>query len=275
MSYRQLEESVDQCMREMKELEKSFIDQATLLSLKVKSAQLHQKQLEHGLDYVAAQQNELERLLAPLEAAMNQAPTLSVQHHADLEREVTYRMAEDINSQLNSTARDAKDFTGRLNAAHASIAHEEPQCHRTHHRKIERLDGIVRYLTSRLKEKESRVLQEPHYRTSQGTKIPDLVIHRDQQSAVLDVQVVATRVALSEAYKLKRNKYLFCEFTKQINRSCSNNVYRGTWTKESVNVLTDVGLGHNDFKVMSIRCMLGGLRAFSVHQKSTVVRPRR
>ncbi|KAL3245498.1 hypothetical protein MRX96_017955 [Rhipicephalus microplus] len=28
--------------------------------------------------------------------------------------------------------------------------------------------------------------------------------------------------------------------------------YRGTWARESVNILTDVGLGRNDFKVMSI-----------------------
>ncbi|XP_075730890.1 nuclear pore glycoprotein p62-like [Rhipicephalus microplus] len=170
MSYRQLEESVDQWMREMKELEKSFIDQATLvnardravlasvdrvgqLSLRVKSAQLHQKQLEHGLDYVAAQQNELERLLAPLEAAMNQAPTLSVQQHADLEREVTYRMTEDINSRLNSTAWDAKDLTGRLNAAHASNVHEEP---------LQQISKVLSSQVDALKwiEKKSAVLQQ-------------------------------------------------------------------------------------------------------------------
>ncbi|KAH8030322.1 hypothetical protein HPB51_006754 [Rhipicephalus microplus] len=165
--------------------------------------------------------------------------------------------------------------------ARESLGHILQQCHRTHHQRIERHDGIVRYLASRLKEKGWSVLQEPHYRTSQGTKIPDLVIHRDQQSVVLDVQVVGTRVALSDAYEMKRNKYLFPELTKQVNPHSSPIVaavtmsYRGTWARESVNILTDVGLGRNDLKMLSIRCMQGGLRAFSVHQKSTVVRPHR
>ncbi|KAL3203057.1 hypothetical protein MRX96_053293 [Rhipicephalus microplus] len=157
--------------------------------------------------------------------------------------------------------------------ARESLGHILQQCHRTHHQRIEKHDGIVRYLTSRLEEKGWRVLQEPRYRTSQDTKIPGLVIHRDQQNVVLDVQVVGTQVTLSDAYELKRNKYLFSELTKQINSNSSPVVaavtmsYRGTWDRESVNILTNVGLGRNDFKVMSIRCMQGGLRAFSVHQK--------
>ncbi|KAL3220281.1 hypothetical protein MRX96_029963 [Rhipicephalus microplus] len=158
-----------------------------------------------------------------------------------------------------------------------SLGHILQQCHRTHHQRIERHDGIVRYLASRLKENGWRVLQEPHYRTSQGTQIPDLVIHRDQQSVMLDVQVVGIRVALSDAYEMKRNKYLFPELTKQVNPHSSPIVaavtmsYRGTWARESVNILTDVVLGRNDLKMLSIRCMQGGLRAFSIHQKSTAV----
>ncbi|KAL1469380.1 hypothetical protein MTO96_025104 [Rhipicephalus appendiculatus] len=86
------------------------------------------------------------------------------------------------------------------------LGHVLQQCHRTHHQRIQRQDGIVRYLATRLKEKWWRVKLEPHYRTSQGTRIPDIVIHRDHQSAILDVQVVGTRVALSEAHHMKRNK---------------------------------------------------------------------
>ncbi|KAH7964364.1 hypothetical protein HPB51_027396 [Rhipicephalus microplus] len=165
--------------------------------------------------------------------------------------------------------------------ARESLVHILQQCHSTHHQRIERHNGIVRYLTSRLKEKGWRVLQEPHYRPSQDTKIAGLVIHRDQQSVVLDVQVVGTQVALSDAYELKRNKYLFSERTQQINSDSSPVVaavtmsYRGTGAREPANILTDVGLGRNDFKLMSIRCMKCGLRAFSVCQKSTAVRPRR
>uniref|UniRef100_A0A131Z7K7 Nuclear pore complex protein Nup62 n=1 Tax=Rhipicephalus appendiculatus TaxID=34631 RepID=A0A131Z7K7_RHIAP len=57
---------------------------------------------------------------------MKQAPALSAQQHADLEREDTYHMAEDINSQLNSMSRDVMDLAVQLNGAHASIPQEEP-----------------------------------------------------------------------------------------------------------------------------------------------------
>lgn len=47
-----------------------------------------------------------------------------------------------------------------------------------------------------------------------------------------------------------------------------------TWAKESVNILMDVRLGRHDLEIMSIQCLQGGLRAFSVHQKATAIRPR-
>uniref|UniRef100_A0A131YL64 Nuclear pore complex protein Nup62 n=1 Tax=Rhipicephalus appendiculatus TaxID=34631 RepID=A0A131YL64_RHIAP len=75
------------------------------LSSQVERAQLVQQQLEHKMDYIAAQQRELKRLQAHLEAAMTQAPALSVQQETDLERENTNHMAEDINSELNSASR--------------------------------------------------------------------------------------------------------------------------------------------------------------------------
>uniref|UniRef100_L7M1A0 Putative tick transposon n=1 Tax=Rhipicephalus pulchellus TaxID=72859 RepID=L7M1A0_RHIPC len=161
-----------------------------------------------------------------------------------------------------------------------SLGHVLQQCHRTHHQRIERHDGVVRYLASRLKEKGWSVQQEPHYRTSQGVKIPDLVLRRDHQTVILDVQVVGTRVALSEAYNMKRDKYLFPELTRLVSPHSTPIVaavtmsYRGTWARETVNVLTDVGLGRHDLKMMTIRCLQGGLRAFNVHQRTTAMRPR-
>lgn len=143
MTYGLLEESVDQWMREMGDLERSFIDQATgvnardhalmmsaervsQLSSQVQRAQLDQRQLGQKLEYMAAQQEELERLLAPLEAAMKRAPGLSVQQHADLQREDTYLMAEDIYSQLSSVSQNVRNLTAQLNAANASVVQDEP-----------------------------------------------------------------------------------------------------------------------------------------------------
>ncbi|KAL1470106.1 hypothetical protein MTO96_040658 [Rhipicephalus appendiculatus] len=50
--------------------------------------------------------------------------------------------------------------------------------------------------------------------------------------------------------------------------------YRGTWAVESAAIMLDIGLGREDMKIVSIRCLQGGLRAFRVHQRSTSVRNR-
>ncbi|KAH6942054.1 hypothetical protein HPB50_027509 [Hyalomma asiaticum] len=169
MHYRLLEESVNQWKVELEELERSFVDQATQvnawdrlllssaervgqLSSLVERTQLDQQRLEHELDYVAAQQGELERLLAPLEAALKQAPCsvcaaacrprarahVSVGvNGAPLEtqgsvnavkaaQEFWYHMAENINSQLNCVSRDIKDIVEQLNAANAFASQDKP-----------------------------------------------------------------------------------------------------------------------------------------------------
>ncbi|KAL1486453.1 hypothetical protein MTO96_031378 [Rhipicephalus appendiculatus] len=92
--------------------------------------------------------------------------------------------------------------------AEESLGHVLQKCHRTHHQTIQRHNCILRHLAKRLREKEWRVREEPHYKTSQGTRIPDLVLSRDGQCVVLDVQVVGTRMDLSEAHEHKRRKYL-------------------------------------------------------------------
>ncbi|KAL3207815.1 hypothetical protein MRX96_039460 [Rhipicephalus microplus] len=122
MHYRLLEESVNQWKLELEELERNFIDQATQVNAWDRSLLSSAERVGQ----LSSLQGELERLLAPLEAAMKQAPALSVQQHADLEREHTYHMAENINSQLNSVSRDIKDIVEQLNAANAFTAQDKP-----------------------------------------------------------------------------------------------------------------------------------------------------
>lgn len=169
--------------------------------------------------------------------------------------------------------------------ADESLGHVLQRCHRTHHQRIARHDCILRYLAKRLREKEWQVREEPHYRTSQGNRIPDLVLSRDGQCVVLDVQVVGTRVDLSEAHEAKRRKYLIPDMLMHITSetgarsyptvSSITMTYRGTWASESTRILLDLGLGREVIKMATIRCLQGGLRAFRVHQRSTSVRNRR
>lgn len=165
--------------------------------------------------------------------------------------------------------------------ADESLGHILQRCHRTHHQRIQRHDAIVRYLARSLREKEWTVREEPHYQTSQGTKIPDLVLSRDGQCVILDVQIVGTRVNLSDAHEAKRTKYLVPDMLMKIKEatrattyptvSSVTLTYRGTWASESVGILRDVGLGREHTKIITIRCLQGGLRAFKVHQRSTAV----
>ena len=87
MSFRQLEENINKWTLELEDLEKVFLNQATqvnawdqllikngekIISLheSVAAVKLDQQRLDHELDFVSAQQAELEEMLKPLEASL-------------------------------------------------------------------------------------------------------------------------------------------------------------------------------------------------------------
>jgi nuclear pore complex protein Nup62 len=55
----------------------------------VERVKIDQGRLGQELDFILAQQKELEELLGPLESSVEQLPPISYQQHADLEREHT------------------------------------------------------------------------------------------------------------------------------------------------------------------------------------------
>ncbi|KAH7975000.1 hypothetical protein HPB49_022616 [Dermacentor silvarum] len=121
-----------------------------------------------------------------------------------------------------------------------SFDHILQRCYHTHHTRIQRHDHIVRHLAKRLKELGRDVKVEPHYTTSQGTTIPDLVITSDWdcQALILDVQVVGTSVALSHTHEAKTIKYRIADLllstmprTTVSALALSN---RGVWATQSV-----------------------------------------
>ena len=67
-----------------------LFSQITQLNTDVERVKIDQQRLDHELDFILAQQRELEELLVPLEKAVEQLPPISYQQHADLERENTY-----------------------------------------------------------------------------------------------------------------------------------------------------------------------------------------
>lgn len=67
---------------------------------KVERLKAEQSRLDRELDFILSQQEELEELLNPIEAQLNTQQMVSYTQHADVERERTYGLAENIDSQL-------------------------------------------------------------------------------------------------------------------------------------------------------------------------------
>lgn len=137
INFFQLEESINKWTLELEEQEKVFVNQATqinawdkllisngkkivTLNQEVERVKIEQQQLEHELDYVVSQQKELQDCLAPLEKEL---ASLSV---SDPEREYTYRLAENLDTQLKQMSEDLKEIIEHLNEANRTQDSSDP-----------------------------------------------------------------------------------------------------------------------------------------------------
>jgi len=137
MTFRQLEENINKWTLELEDLEKVFINQATqvnawdqllikngekIISLheNVAAVRLDQQRLEHELDFVAAQQSELEEILKPLEASLTNTGPI------DSERERVYALAENLDGQLARMGDDLKEIISHLNTSARSQDSKDP-----------------------------------------------------------------------------------------------------------------------------------------------------
>lgn len=131
------EESINKWTLELEEQEKVFVNQAAqvnawdkllisngekivALNQEVERVKIEQQQLEHELDYVVGQQKELQDCLEPLEKEL---ASLSV---SDPEREYTYRLAEDLDTQLKRMSEDLKEIIEHLNQANRTQDSSDP-----------------------------------------------------------------------------------------------------------------------------------------------------
>ncbi|XP_019621736.1 PREDICTED: nuclear pore glycoprotein p62-like [Branchiostoma belcheri] len=143
MTFTQLEEKINKWSVQLEETERTFLHQATqvnawdrqviengekivALNEAVQRVKLDQGRLDHELDFILAQQRELEDMLQPLEGAVkSQAPSI-YQQHADLEREHTYQLAENTDAQLKRMMQDIKDIIEHLNQSGAPNTSNDP-----------------------------------------------------------------------------------------------------------------------------------------------------
>jgi nuclear pore complex protein Nup62 len=129
MNFYSLEEQINKWTLEIEEQEKIFTNQATqvnawdsiLLKNGEKIVELNnamekvkadQSAMEQELEFITAQQAELEESILPLEQELSKIP-----QQIDVERSQTYLMAETLDSQLKQMSEDLKEVIEHLNEA--------------------------------------------------------------------------------------------------------------------------------------------------------------
>ncbi|KAK6643710.1 hypothetical protein RUM43_005220 [Polyplax serrata] len=126
VTFAQLEENINKWTIELEEQEKVFMNQVAhinewdrlllangdkivSLNYSVENVKLEQQQLDHELDFIVAQQRELEECLLPLEKELADVTV------SDPERDTTYRMAESLKSQLRQMSEELKEVIEHIN----------------------------------------------------------------------------------------------------------------------------------------------------------------
>ncbi|RWS27131.1 nuclear pore complex protein Nup214-like protein [Leptotrombidium deliense] len=140
MSFKQLEDHINIWFNELNQLEMDFQQQAQTInswdSLLVNNAlkitevnealerlKSDHTRIDHQLDFIISQQNELDSLLEPLE---NIKIDSSVLDSATTEREETYSLVEQVNNDLQTIGCDLQTFIKRLNETKSNQDTHDP-----------------------------------------------------------------------------------------------------------------------------------------------------
>jgi len=137
VSYKSLEETIDKWLHDLNEQEKIFLNQAAQVNMwdrqliengekisethnEVERVKAEQSRLDRELDFILSQQEELEELLNPIEAQLNSQQMISYAQHADIERERTYGLAENIDSQLKQMMQSLNEIIDHVNTSNTT-----------------------------------------------------------------------------------------------------------------------------------------------------------
>lgn len=170
-----------------------------------------------------------------------------------------------------------KSCRGGCQAAE-TLDHVLQKCHRSHAARIKRHDGIVKIIADRL-EKSGWTVEVGRRFPGLGQPLyPDLVARRgDLESVVIDATVISCGYPLQNAHENKVAKYNVPQVTSVVKglrasdplvTSATLN-FRGVWCKSSAQDLLSLGLTKQDLKIITIRCLQGGIHCFRVHQRMT------
>ncbi|KAF7492403.1 Nuclear pore glycoprotein p62 [Sarcoptes scabiei] len=128
LTFGQLEDQINIWMNELSQFEADFHSQSQTINswdsllisngqkliemnLIIEKLKITHKNLDHQLDFIVAQQKELEQLLEQIEENKFD----SVANTVNSEREHTYSLVETVHNDLNAIGSDLKDFIRKLN----------------------------------------------------------------------------------------------------------------------------------------------------------------
>jgi len=98
----------------------SNAEQVLDLNNEVEKVRADQQRLNHDLDFISSQQQELEDMLQPLEEKIKSAGVSLNNQYSDNEREKTYSLAEHIDGQLQQMSGDVTEVIEHLNSVNSS-----------------------------------------------------------------------------------------------------------------------------------------------------------
>ncbi|KAG0417563.1 hypothetical protein HPB47_005512 [Ixodes persulcatus] len=118
--------------------------------------------------------------------------------------------------------------------------------------------------------------------TGSQTLIPDIVAQRvtkentllqKMENAVIDATVITCGYPLLKAHESKVRKYDVPQVTANCKGKSTEHLlvtsatlnFRGVWCKQRAQDLLSLGLTKQDLKILSVRCLEGGIHCFKVH----------
>lgn len=113
-------EKVTQSFTQNTTINEPNVTQILTLNNGIEKVKQQQLQLDHELDFVLAQQRELEECIAPLEKELKEIPI------TDQDRNHTYQIAENMDTQLKQMSEDLKEIIEHLNESNKTEETNDP-----------------------------------------------------------------------------------------------------------------------------------------------------
>ena len=150
-----------------------------------------------------------------------------------------------------------------------TLCHVLQRCPVTHLERCRRHDFIVKDVQRWGEANGWDTLVEPHFRSPEGLRKPDLLLLKDDKIIITDIQVVweGPRV-MAAAYTTKERYYSTPNFIEAVQRRFPGRTItvlpfiigaRGTWYRQSSLLLNNLGLPQRAANDLVIRTLTGGM----------------